>query len=55
VVLTTPPRKKLLVTKPHTKIILYKAANVLQELYSHGGGRGKNTREKKGKVVPVLN
>jgi hypothetical protein len=37
VVLTTPPRKKLFVTKPH---MICEEAKVLQELYSHRGGGG---------------
>jgi hypothetical protein len=42
VVLTTPPRKKFLVTKPHIKTKICEAAKVLQELQSHGGGGRRN-------------
>jgi len=37
-VLTSPLRKKFLVTKPHTKERICEAAKVLQEIWSHGGG-----------------
>jgi hypothetical protein len=36
--LTSPPRKKSLVTKPHIKVYICKAAKDLQEMWSHGGG-----------------
>jgi len=44
VVLTTPPRNKFLVTKPHINKI-FEAAKVFQELYSHEGGGGGEEEE----------
>jgi hypothetical protein len=45
VVLTTPPLKKFLVTKPHKNYRICEMAKVLQELQSHGEGGGEEEEE----------